>query len=202
MSLQRLRGARVVVGAAGLAGTGVTAGQITDIESRIDRTYPATVGTDGQVLGKTGGVPAWVAGGAASVVYAASRTGVSQAQSTWIAPGYGSTFVSGGTYLAAGTEYDAAKRYLAHATSWVYVTPGASSMWLAARYEHLGTLGIGPYMASGPGIGEEHRLAAHNTVIIEPGLASWSVRIQVLASDVSQSVRDGGTMVTLTEMVT
>ncbi|MGI8406098.1 MAG: hypothetical protein ACR2OE_15290 [Thermomicrobiales bacterium] len=36
----------------------------TTINGKIARTYPATVGTDGQVLGKAGGVPAWVAGGA------------------------------------------------------------------------------------------------------------------------------------------
>lgn len=35
----------------------------TTINAAIDRTYPATVGTDGQVLGKASGVPAWVAGG-------------------------------------------------------------------------------------------------------------------------------------------
>ncbi|MGI8405428.1 MAG: hypothetical protein ACR2OE_11805 [Thermomicrobiales bacterium] len=35
----------------------------TTINAKVARTYPATVGTDGQVLGKAGGVPAWVAGG-------------------------------------------------------------------------------------------------------------------------------------------
>lgn len=67
MSFQRLREARVVVGAAGLPGTGVTTAEITDINAKIARTYPATVGTDGQVLGKAAGVPAWVAGGNAVI---------------------------------------------------------------------------------------------------------------------------------------
>ena len=31
------------------------------LDTKIARTYPATVGTDGQLLGKAGGVPAWVA---------------------------------------------------------------------------------------------------------------------------------------------